>query len=221
MARIERGGGPAGLRLEIRADQIKHIPANVGAQIRASTAFGAKFVDLTFPQDPNLKRLAANAVLVSSNVTTEVNTVFQNLVNVLDQIDPAKLNAVLTALSQGFRGQGHRIGETISDANQILLELNPRSDAIRQDWRSLKDFSDTYAASAADILAILDAASTAVPPFRTMPQILTLYCSVRSDSRNQEPDCWLRTRVISSRASISWSRPLRCSSSTIPSTPAR
>ena len=160
VARIERGGGPAGLRLEIRADQIRHIPANVGAQIRASTAFGAKFVDLTFPQDPNPKRLAANAVLVSSNVTTEVNTVFQNLVNVLDQIDPAKLNAVLTAFSQGFRGQGQRIGETISDANQILLELNPRSDAIRQDWRSLKDFSDTFAASAADILAILDAAST-------------------------------------------------------------
>ena len=160
VARIERGGGPAGLRREIRADEIKHIPSNVGAQIRASTVFGAKFVDLTFPQDPSPQRLTANAVLVSSNVTTEVNTVFQNLVNVLDQIDPAKLNAVLTAFSQGFRGQGQRIGETISDANQILLELNPRNNAIRQDWRAIKDFSDTYAASAVDILAIIDAAST-------------------------------------------------------------
>ena len=36
-----------------------------------------------------------------SNVTTEVNTVFENVVDLLDQIDPAKLNAVLTALADG------------------------------------------------------------------------------------------------------------------------
>ena len=78
----------------------------------------------------------------------------------LDQIDPAKLNAVLGALSEGFRGQGERIGQAITDANQVLLAVNPRSETIRQDWRALKGFSDAYGAAANDIVTVLDAAST-------------------------------------------------------------
>ena len=59
---------------------------------------------------------------------TEVNTVFENVVDVLDQIDPAKLNSVLSALAEGVRGQGERIGQATTDANQVLLALNPRSE---------------------------------------------------------------------------------------------
>ena len=36
----------------IYPDQIQYIPANVGAQIRATTAFGAKYVDLVYPARP-------------------------------------------------------------------------------------------------------------------------------------------------------------------------
>jgi phospholipid/cholesterol/gamma-HCH transport system substrate-binding protein len=154
------GHEPVELKLDIDTDQAEYIPANVGAQIRATTVFGAKYVDLIYPDDPSSQRLAAGAVLLSRNVTTEVNTVFENLVGLLDQIDPAKLNAVLGALSEGFRGQGERIGQAITDANQVLLQLNPRSETIRQDWRSLKGFSDAYGPAAHDIVAVLDAAST-------------------------------------------------------------
>ena len=150
----------AELKLDIDADQVRYIPANVGAQIRATTAFGAKYVDLIYPDDPSPARLAAGAVLMSRNVTTEVNTVFENLVGLLDQIDPAKLNAVLGALSEGFRGQGERIGQAITDANQVLLQTNPRSETIRQDFRALTGFSDAYGAAAQDIVTVLDAAST-------------------------------------------------------------
>jgi phospholipid/cholesterol/gamma-HCH transport system substrate-binding protein len=52
------------------------------------------------------------------------------------------------------------MGEATTDLNQVLLALNARSDTIRRDWRSLKDFSDTYDAAAHDILTILNAAST-------------------------------------------------------------
>jgi phospholipid/cholesterol/gamma-HCH transport system substrate-binding protein len=146
--------------LEINKEQIKNIPANVEAQIRATTVFGAKFVDLVYPSDPSAQRLAADQVLRSRNVSTEVNTVFENVVLVLDTIDPAKLNSTLSALAEGVRGQGERIGQATTDANQVLLELNPRSETIRADWRALKDFNDTYGVAAQDILKILDAAST-------------------------------------------------------------
>jgi phospholipid/cholesterol/gamma-HCH transport system substrate-binding protein len=52
------------------------------------------------------------------------------------------------------------IGEATTDANQVLLALNPRSETIRRDWQSLRRFSDAYAAAAQDILAVLDSAST-------------------------------------------------------------
>jgi len=160
VAQITGGDNPVSLKLDIFPDQIKYIPANVRARIRATTAFGAKYVDLIYPDDPSPQRLTAGGVIASQNVSTEVNTVFQDLVGVLHQIDPAKLNAVLTALAEGVRGQGERIGEATTDANQVLQALNPRAKAVRADWRALKGFSDTYAAAAHNILTVLDAAST-------------------------------------------------------------
>jgi phospholipid/cholesterol/gamma-HCH transport system substrate-binding protein len=160
VAEISGGKEPVVLKLEINRDQLDNIPANVEAQIRATTVFGAKFVDLVYPSDPSSQRLAAGQVLRSRNVSTEVNTVFENVVLVLDTIDPAKLNSTLSALAEGVRGQGERIGQATTDANQVLLELNPRSETIRADWRALKDFNDTYSVAAQDILSILNSAST-------------------------------------------------------------
>jgi phospholipid/cholesterol/gamma-HCH transport system substrate-binding protein len=153
-------GDPVKLQLELYPEQLRYIPANVAARITATTAFGAKYVDLLTPTDPSPKRLTAGAVVESRNVTTEVNTVFQNLVAVLNQVDVPKLNAVLTALADGFRGKGEAIGEATTDLNQVLMAINPRSETIRADYRALKGFSDTYSAAARDIVTVLDAAST-------------------------------------------------------------
>jgi phospholipid/cholesterol/gamma-HCH transport system substrate-binding protein len=160
VASISAGSQTVSVQLELYPDQIRYIPANVQAQIRATTAFGAKYVDLISPDTPSRARLAAGAHLASRNVSTEVNTVFQNLVDVLHQVDPPKLNSVLTALADGVRGQGQRIGEATTAANDVLLALNPRSETMRRDWRSFGQFSKTYAAAAQDIVHTLDAAST-------------------------------------------------------------
>ncbi|WP_204079223.1 MCE family protein [Mycobacterium riyadhense] len=150
----------ASLELEIDPDQIRYIPANVEVRISATTAFGAKFVDLVMPENPSRARLSAGAVLRSKNVSTEINTVFENVVDLLNMIDPLKLNAVLTAVADAVRGQGERIGQATTDLNQVLAALNARSETMRQNWRSVKKFNDTYDAAAQDILTILNAAST-------------------------------------------------------------
>lgn len=160
VSQIIGGNDPVSLKLDIDPDEVQFIPANVQARIRATTAFGAKYVDLVYPADPSQTRLTAGMVIMADNVSTEVNTVFQNLTGVLHQIDPAKLNATLSALAEGLRGQGDRLGQGITDANQVLLAINPRSETIRSDWQALRDFSDTYSAAAKSILTILDAAST-------------------------------------------------------------
>lgn len=154
------GGNPVRLKLELFPDEIKHIPANVEAQIRATTLFGAKYVDLVYPHSPSNHAIAAGAVLRSHNVTTEVNTVFENLVNVLHQIDPPKLNAVLTAFADAVRGRGERMGEAIKASNHVLGEINPRMPTVQQDWRSLADASRAYGGAAQNLLEIVNALST-------------------------------------------------------------
>lgn len=157
---ISGGTEPVSLQLRIDSDQVKYIPANVEAQIKATSAFGNKFIELVYPDNPSRKRLSAGAVLRSRNVSTEVNTVLQNLVGLLNQIDPSKLNAVLSTLAEGLRGQGERIGNAITGANQVLEAVNLRADTIRQDFRALGAVSDTYSAAAQNILKTLDAVST-------------------------------------------------------------
>ncbi|BBZ34564.1 MCE family protein [Mycolicibacterium confluentis] len=159
VAGIAGGRHPVALKLEIDPDQVSYIPANVEAEIAATTAFGTKYVDLIYPNEPTTERITAGAVLRSRNVTTEVNTVFDNLVGLLNQIDVAKLSAVLTAVADGVRGQGERIGQATTDANEVLLAINPKMDQVGANWVSLKNVSDAYSTAARDILNTLDAAS--------------------------------------------------------------
>lgn len=153
-------GDPVRLKLDLFPDEVKHIPANVEAQIRATTLFGAKYVDLVYPDTPSKHHISAGAVLRSRNVTTEVNTVFENLVNVLHQVDPPKLNAVLTAFADAVRGRGERMGEAIAASNHVLGEINPRMTTLQRDWRSLGDASRPYDAAAQNLLEIIRAFTT-------------------------------------------------------------
>jgi phospholipid/cholesterol/gamma-HCH transport system substrate-binding protein len=158
--RGRQGTQPVGMNLELDPGQLRYIPANVEAEIKATTAFGNKYVDLISPANPSAQRLAAGAHLTVRNVSTEVNTVFENLVKLLDQIDPAKINAVLSTLAEGLGGQGERIGEAISAGDRVLKEINPRSETIRGDFQALGAFSDTFGGAAQNLISTLDAIST-------------------------------------------------------------
>lgn len=160
VASIESKSG-AVLHLELYSSELKYIPANVEALISAPTVFGAKYVDLRAPSEPSRARLGPGAVLSTNKVSIEANTVLKDLVGVLNEIDPAKINAVLAALAEGFRGKGQAMGEGIAAFNQVLEALNPRSELMRDDWRAFKGLSDSYGAAAQNLMTTLDAASTA------------------------------------------------------------
>jgi phospholipid/cholesterol/gamma-HCH transport system substrate-binding protein len=158
----EHAGGTnlSTLKLKIDPGPFQYLPANVEAEIKSSTAFGAKYVDLVVPSEGASGRLAPGAVLRSRNVTVEVNTVFENLQSVVRSIDPAKLNAVFTAVAEAVRGKGERIGQAITDANNILLAVNPRMPTVQQDWRLFGQTMQAYSGAAQDILTILDSFTT-------------------------------------------------------------
>lgn len=160
VGRIDQAHERATITLEIDPDQLQYIPANVGAKINVTTVFGAKYVDLLYPEHPTSQTLVADTVLRSDRVTVEVNTVFENIVDLLQMIQPEKLNAVLSAVADAVSGRGQRIGESVTGLNEVLLALNARSDSLRDDWRALRGFNDAYAGAADDLVAVLDAVTT-------------------------------------------------------------
>lgn len=102
--------GQAALRLAMNPDALQLIPANTGVEIASSTVFGAKFVQLVPPSEPSQKTMYAGQVLDASHTTVEINTVFEQLVSVLAQIQPEKLNETLGAMSQAVDGRGEKFG---------------------------------------------------------------------------------------------------------------
>jgi phospholipid/cholesterol/gamma-HCH transport system substrate-binding protein len=149
------------LNLKMYPGPFQYLPSNVEAEIKSSTAFGAKYVDLIVPPEgASSKPLAPGAVLRSRNVTVEVNTVFENLQAVVHAIDPAKLNSVLSAVAESLRGKGDVIGQAITGANNVLLAVNPRMPTVQQDWRLFGQTAQAYSGAAQNILSILDSAAT-------------------------------------------------------------
>src|ERR1700724_80233 len=98
----------AQLQLKMDPGPFRYLPSNLEPEIKSTTAFGSKFVDLIVPEHRSPIGLKPGAVLHSRNVTVEVNTVFENLQSVVRAIDPAKLNGVLAAVAEGGRGKGER-----------------------------------------------------------------------------------------------------------------
>jgi phospholipid/cholesterol/gamma-HCH transport system substrate-binding protein len=150
----------AQLQLKMQPGPFKYLPSNVEAEIKSTTAFGSKYVDLIAPEHPSSTPLKPGAILQSRNVTVEVNTVFENLQSVVQALDPAKLNAILSAFAQSVRGKGDRLGQAITSANDVLLTVNPRMDTIDKDWRLFGKTTAIYSDAAQDILSILDSAAT-------------------------------------------------------------
>src|SRR6202035_5987344 len=150
VAKVESYADSAGtnlskLKLKIYPSEFRFLPSNIEAEIRSSTAFGAKYVDLIVPSGgASHRELKPGAVLHSRNVTVEVNTVFENLQSVVHAIDPAKLNSVLSAVAESVRGKGERIGHAITDANNVLLAVNPRMPTVRQDWQLFGKTAEAY-----------------------------------------------------------------------------
>ena len=136
--------------------QLNLIPANVGVDITSTTVFGAKYVELVPPKDPSSQKLHGGQVIEGQHVTTEINTVFQRLVTVLDKIDPAKLNETLGAVATAFNGRGEKIGRTLADFNAFLAKINPSLPNLAHDIEASVPAFSAYGDAAPDLVATID-----------------------------------------------------------------
>ena len=114
--------------------------------------FGSKFVQLVPPPDPSPTRMYSGQVVNAGHVTVEINTVFQQLVSVLNKIDPAKLNETLGAIAKAFNGRGEKIGQTLTDFDRLLAKLDPSLPNLQHDIEVFPAVANTYADASDDLV---------------------------------------------------------------------
>ncbi|HEV2089100.1 MAG TPA: MCE family protein [Cryptosporangiaceae bacterium] len=160
---ISTDGRQASLRLALDPDRAESIPANVTARLTPKTLFGEKFVDLQVPEQPAPRPLRDGDVIGMdrSAEAVELERVLDDVLPLLRAVDPAKLNATLTAIATALSGNGERLGANLERLGAYLEELNAEMPTIKADVKQLATVLTTYADAAPDLLAILrDAAVT-------------------------------------------------------------
>ena len=154
---IEEHGTPkAKLTLDVNPRYISNIPANVVAEIRATTVFGNKYISFNSPESPSPQRISASDVIDVSAVTSEFNTLFETVTSIAEQVDPVKLNQTLAATAEALTGLGERFGESLDNGNQIVGKLNRQMPQIGYDNQRVADLADVYADASPDLWEGLD-----------------------------------------------------------------
>lgn len=161
------GDQQAMLTLEVKPKYLKLIPANVTAELKATTVFGNKHVSFLSPDNPSPHRLTPGTPIRAQGVTTEFNTLFETITAISQQIDPIKLNETLTTTAQALDGLGDKFGQSIINGNDILTDLNPRMSQSRRDIAGLADLGEVYGNAAPDLF---DGLTNAVTTTRALDQ---------------------------------------------------
>jgi virulence factor Mce family protein len=154
---VSSDGAKATVDLALQPSLVGLIPRNVKARLLPKTLFGEKFVDLVVPAKPSSHRLAEGDVIPQdrSKTAIELETVLDNILPLLQTIQPAKLNATLDALATALEGRGDELGQNLALVNHYFSRLNPQLPTIEKDIRGLGDVSQIYAAAAPDLVRML------------------------------------------------------------------
>lgn len=155
---ISAYGPGARMVLAIDPAQLQRLPANVSALMLPTTLFGERYVDLLLPAHPSVRTLAAGSVIRQDQSADglELERVLNNVLPMLQSLEPDKLSVTLTAIAQGLSGRGAELGQTLTHLDTFLRQLNPQLPALDTDIERLIGFARTYNQAAPAILSALN-----------------------------------------------------------------
>ena len=160
---VSRDGVPgARLTAQIQTRYLTVIPANVRAEVSASTIFGNKYLEFSSPGRPSPARVSAGEVITASGVTTEFQTLFETVTGIAEKLDPVALNLTLSATAEALTGLGRRFGRSLADGNVILADVTGRLPRLREGIRRLADLADVYTDASPELFDALDNSVTTV-----------------------------------------------------------
>jgi phospholipid/cholesterol/gamma-HCH transport system substrate-binding protein len=158
---IRPAGDHAELDLALDPDLVDRIPSNVSARLLPKTLFGERYVALQVPQQP-ARPIAAGDVITQDRTAAaiEIEAVLNDLMPVLQAVQPEKLAATLNAMSTALDGRGRQVGETLVRLNSYLEQLTPALPDLRANIERLATVADTYADAAPDLFQALSDLTT-------------------------------------------------------------
>ncbi len=154
---VSSSGEGATLRLALQKDRARDVPANVSAQLLPKTLFGEKFVALESPTAGPARPLRTGDVIAQDRTSTarETAKAVDDLLPLLQTLEPRQLSTTLNALSGALRGRGDRLGNNFVLTDNYLRQLNPELPTIEQDFRGIADLGDNVDAALPDLLRVL------------------------------------------------------------------
>lgn len=153
-------GGPDTVypvRLDLDPEHAADIPAAVRARVIPTNLFATPAVELVTDGPPR-PTLAPGARIPAdtSAEAVRLQSVLTRLRDVLVAVQPAKLNAALTGISQALDGRGDQIGSVIGRLDAYLRTLNRNADDFSADLGLLADSLEGLAANAPALLDTVD-----------------------------------------------------------------
>lgn len=131
------------------------VPVNATVSLDQLTAFGNKTVQMNYPPNPSSQMLRSGSVISATHITTEINNTFDELMTLLTEVQPSKLNATLGAFAQALNGQGDSLGATLTTADHYLKRFNGNLPQLQRDFRVTAGFSNVYANVAPNLVDLL------------------------------------------------------------------
>jgi len=155
---VEASAEGATIELAIRPQYLDQIPADVSARLLPKTLFGERYVSLVLPDEPAAERLADGDVIGQDRTENaiELQRVIDDLLPLLQAVEPQDLSYTLAAVADSLRGRGERLGENLASVGEYVEQINTVLPELQADISGLADFADTYESAADDLLAVLD-----------------------------------------------------------------
>lgn len=162
--KIEPRDGGATLTLALQPDVLDDLSTTTTARLLPKTLFGERYVALMVPSTAGKRgdTLEAGDTIAqdASSAAVELEEVFDQLLPVLQAIQPDKLSAMLGELALMLRGNGDDIGTTMVAWGDYLHKLNPLAPQMMDDLESFGRVAETYAVAAPDLIDALDSMTT-------------------------------------------------------------
>ncbi|MGC4961553.1 MCE family protein [Gordonia sp. DT218] len=156
VASISENGDNAVVKLDIASDQMSKIPGNVSADIKSNTIFGAKAVNLVVPTSGASGTIQSGQTIDADHVVVELNTVYQQLVGVLAQLQPEKLNATLGAINTALSGRGEQVGVAVDQLSKLVGTTNKHLPELNALFRQTATVTNVYADSMPNLMRTVD-----------------------------------------------------------------
>ncbi|KDN21314.1 MCE family protein [Amycolatopsis rifamycinica] len=175
----------AEIALALEPDKVDMLPRTVSALLVPKTLFGERYVQLSIPDGERGPHLVAGDVIEQdrSANAVELERVFDNLLPVLQAVQPQKLATTLTAVSTALQGRGEQIGRTLATAADYLTGFTPQLPQFTKDVQDLASVSRLYGDIAPDLLdALTDSAVTLNTVHDEAPDLATVYQQVRGSA---------------------------------------